>query len=82
MSTLTWKVKQAIEHIKQSVSIAREIGDRKGEGEASGSLCHAYRTLGQIEANRNCPGAIECYERALASSREIGARSEKGGMVG
>ena len=45
--------------------IAREIGDRRGEGNALGSLGNAYGDLGQVEK------AIEYFEDALAIGEEI-----------
>ena len=45
--------------------IAREIGDRRGEGNRLGNLGSAYSDLGQVEK------AIEYYEDALAIGKEI-----------
>ena len=48
--------------------IAREIGDRRGEGNALGNLGIAYADLGQVEK------AIGYYEQRLVIAREIGDR--------
>jgi len=54
----------------------REIGDRRGEGTALGSLGNAYSRLGETRE------AIEYYEQALAISREIGDRRGEGNRLG
>lgn len=48
------------------LAIAREIGDRSGEGSALGNLGLAYSNLGDAR------GAIGYHEQALAIAREIG----------
>ncbi|MCL4268560.1 MAG: tetratricopeptide repeat protein, partial [Anaerolineales bacterium] len=50
------------------LEIAREIGDRRGEGNALGNLGNAYYALGDAKK------AIEFYEQALVIDREIGDR--------
>ncbi|MCD4777934.1 MAG: tetratricopeptide repeat-containing protein, partial [Desulfobacterales bacterium] len=45
--------------------IAKEIGDRRGEGNHLGNLGLAYSDLGQVEK------AIEYYEQALLIGKEI-----------
>ena len=54
----------------------REIGDRRGEGNALGNLGSAYFQLG--DARR----AIGYYEQALVISREIGDRRGEGNALG
>jgi tetratricopeptide (TPR) repeat protein len=61
-------VEKAIEYYEQALVIAREIGDRGGEGAWLGNLGSAYSDLGQVEK------AIEYHEQALVISREIGYR--------
>ncbi len=53
------QVERAIGYYEQSLVIAREIGDRRGEGNALGNLGIAYADLGQVER------AIGYYEQAL-----------------
>ena len=43
------EVGQAIGYYEQRLVIAREIGDRRGEGSALGNLGIAYKDLGQVE---------------------------------
>lgn len=59
---------KAIEYYEQALVIAREIGDRRGEGSELGNIGLAYRDLGQVEK------AIEYHEQALVIAREIGYR--------
>ena len=59
-----------------SLVIAREIGDRRGEGNALGNLGIAYADLGQAER------AIGFYEQHLAIAREIGDRRGEGNALG
>ncbi len=54
----------------------REIGDRRGEGNALGNLGLAYAALGQAER------AIGFYEQGLAIAREIGDRRGEGNALG
>ena len=63
---------QAIEFYEQGLAIAREIGDRLGEGTALGNLGSAYCSLGEYRR------AIEFYEQGLAIAREIGDRRGEG----
>jgi tetratricopeptide (TPR) repeat protein len=50
------------------LAIAREIGDRQGEGQTLNNLGVAYAALGEPRR------AIEHYEQWLAIAREIGDR--------
>ncbi|HUV83226.1 MAG TPA: tetratricopeptide repeat protein, partial [archaeon] len=59
------QVEKAIEYYEKALVIAREIGDRRGEGADLGNLGNAYRNLGQVEK------AIEYYEQSLMIGREI-----------
>ncbi|MFH0982870.1 MAG: tetratricopeptide repeat protein, partial [Planctomycetota bacterium] len=58
----------AIEFYEQDLVIAREIGDRRGEGAALGNLGNAHADLGDARK------AIEFYEQQLVIVREIGDR--------
>lgn len=49
--------------------IAREIGDRHGEGNALGNLGNTYSDLGDVRC------AIEFYEQAMALHESIGDAS-------
>ena len=63
--------KKAIEYYEQALKIAREIGDRRGEGTRLGNLGIAYSDLGEAKK------AIDYYEQALKIAREIGDRRTK-----
>ena len=41
--------KQAIDYLKQALSIVKELGRRDREGNAYGNLCVAYDGLGDFE---------------------------------
>jgi tetratricopeptide (TPR) repeat protein len=58
--------RQAIELHARSLAIAREIGDRQGEGAALGSLGFCHSSLGDYRQ------AIELHTQSLAIAREIG----------
>ncbi len=58
-------MERAIEHYEQALAIARETGDRRGEGIRLYGLGVACAALGQAERAR------ECLERALAIFEEI-----------
>src|SRR5205823_5059735 len=59
---------KAIPCLEEVATIARRIGDRRGEGAALGNLGVAYYRLGQVDK------AVVCYEQALVILREIGDR--------
>ena len=40
---------QTVEYLKQELTIAKELGDRAGEGRAYGNLAIAYRSLGNFK---------------------------------
>lgn len=60
------QVEQAISHYQQALAIAREIGDRRGEGNRLGNLGNAYADLGQVEQS------TQYIELALVNARGIG----------
>ncbi|HEY0079135.1 MAG TPA: tetratricopeptide repeat protein [Pyrinomonadaceae bacterium] len=66
------ETQQAIEFYEQRLTIAREIGDRLGEGSTLGNLGIAYADLGETQR------AIKFYEQALLIEREIGDRRGEG----
>ena len=70
------QVEKAIGFYEQALGIDREIGDRRGEGNALGNLGLAYAALGQVEK------AIGFYEQHLAIVREIGDRRGEGTALG
>ena len=65
-------MEKAIGFYEQHLAIAREIGDRRGEGNALGNLGTAYAALGQVER------AIDLLEQALRIGREIKTRGSFG----
>jgi len=71
---------KAIEHHQQSLQIAREIGDRSGEGRALGNLGNAYLSLGEYE--REYDKAMDYDQQSLQIAREIGDRSVEGIVLG
>ena len=70
------QAERAIGFYEQQLAIAREIGDRRGEGTALGNLGNAYAALGQAER------AIGFYEQQLVIVREIGDRRGEGNALG
>ncbi len=56
----------------QQLVIVREIGDRRGEGNALGNLGSAHANLGDTRK------AVEFQEQALVIDREIGDRRGEG----
>lgn len=70
------EVRRALDLYQQAVFIAREIGERQGEGVWLGNLGSAYRDLGQPEQ------AIGIYTQALDIARETGDRRREGVWLG
>ena len=58
------------------MKIAKEIGDRAGEGYAYGNLGYAYQSLDDYRK------ATEYQETCLKIAKEIGDRDGKGGAYG
>ena len=58
----------------QELSIAKEQGDRAGEGRAYANLGVAYYTLG------DCQQAIECYTQSLSICKEFGYGEVEGAV--
>jgi tetratricopeptide (TPR) repeat protein len=69
------QVERAVRYHEQAVVIAREIGDRQGEGAALGNLGLAYCDWGLAEL------AIRYYEQSLEIAREIGDRQGEGAAL-
>jgi tetratricopeptide (TPR) repeat protein len=69
------QVLQAIDCYQQHLAIARDIGDRRGEGTALCNLGLAY-ALGQPQQ------AIDCSQETLAIFRDIGDRRGEGATLG
>ena len=60
-------MEQAIDYYEQALTISREIGDRRGEGNRLGNLGNAYADLGRVEK------AIDYLEQARTIFAEIKA---------
>ena len=67
---------ERIKWLEPALSAARQLGDRRGEGNALRSLGLAYADLGDVRK------AIEFYEQALIIHREIGNHREEGATTG
>jgi len=59
---------KAIEHLQQSLDIARDIGDREGEGANLNNLAICYQDLGDYQR------AIEHLQQSLNTNRETDDR--------
>ena len=60
--------RRAGDHHQQALAIARDIGDRQGEGAVLGNLGLCYDSLGDYRR------AIDHHQQALAIARDIGDR--------
>jgi tetratricopeptide (TPR) repeat protein len=67
---------KAIEYHTQWLTIAKEVGDRAGEGGAYGSLGNAYQSLGDFAK------AIQYNAQWLAIAKEVGNRAGEGMAYG
>ena len=65
-----------MEYHEKHLKIAKEVGDRSGEGKAYGNLGNAYHSLGNFQK------AIECHEKDLKIAKEVGDRSGEGTAYG
>jgi len=63
---------KAIEYHGQRLEIAKEVGDRAGEGGAYGNLGNAYKSAGKLAM------AIECHVLDLSIAKEVGDRPGQG----
>ena len=68
--------KEDINHHKQCLRIAKELGDRAGEGSAYGNLGNAYQSLGNLKQ------AIKYHNQDLSIAKELGDRAGEGGAYG
>ena len=68
--------KKAIEFYQQSLSIAKEIGNKGSEGKAYGNLGNAYQSL------CNYKKAIEFYQQSLTIAKKIGEKNTEGSLYG
>ena len=57
------------------LKIAKETGDKAGEGSAIGNIGNSYRDLGQYQK------AIQHYEMCLKIAKEIGDKPGKGSAI-
>ena len=64
--------RRGAEYFRQHLEIARETGNRLGEGNALGNLGNAYKRLGEYGM------AIVCFERHLEIARAAGDRRGEG----
>jgi len=58
------------------LKIAKEIGDRAGEGRAYGNLGNTYRSLGDYQK------AIDYHEKHLKIAKQIGDQAGEGNAYG
>ena len=68
--------KKAIAVYQQSLSIAKETGNKGPEGKAYAGLGCAYRSLGDYKK------AIEFHQQSLSIARDIGNKGSEGGAYG
>ena len=69
-------VSKDIEYHKKHLKIAKQIGDRDGEGRAYGKLGNVYQSLGDYQK------ALEYHEKHLKIAKEIGDRAGEGQACG
>ena len=65
-------ISKALEHHKEHLTIAKDVGDRAGVGAAYGNLGNAYRSQGDYAQ------AIEYQAQDLAIAKEVGDRAGEG----
>jgi tetratricopeptide (TPR) repeat protein len=68
--------RESIAYYEQALEIAREIGDRQGEGTWLGNLGDTYNSLGRYQE------AIAYTEQALDIARQVGDRAGEGTWLG
>ena len=68
--------KKAIEFYQQSLSIAKEIGEKGSEGVVYGNLGSAYASLNDYKK------AIKFHQQSLSIAKEIGNKGSQGGAYG
>ncbi|XP_068677644.1 tetratricopeptide repeat protein 28-like [Montipora foliosa] len=65
-----------MEYYEKDLSIAKEVGNRAGEGSAYRNLGNAYCNLGNFKQG------IEYYEKDLSIAKEVGNRAGEGSTYG
>ncbi|CAH3166328.1 unnamed protein product, partial [Pocillopora meandrina] len=65
-----------IDYHKRRLEIAKEVGDKDGEGASYGNLGSAYHCLGQFKT------AINYHNRHLEISKEVGDKAGEGASYG
>ena len=68
--------KTAMHYYERQLKIAKELGDRLGEGNAYGSLGNAHLSLGDLKT------AIDYYKSHLEIAEELGDRLGEGKLYG
>ena len=68
--------KEDINHHKQRLRIAKELGDRAREGGAYGNLGNVYQSLGDFKQ------AVEYHKQHLSIAKELGDRAGEGSAYG
>ena len=68
--------KTAIQYHQRHLEIAKEVGDKAGEGGSYGNLGNAYQGLGQFKT------AIQYHQRDLEIAKEVGDKAGEGGSYG
>jgi len=76
MLDLAGHLAEALEHVQRAHAIAREAGDRRGEGGALARLARIHGAQGRTLE------ALAHYQQALAIAREAGDRRGEGLIVG
>ena len=69
-------MKKAIEYHNLDLKIAKEVGDKHGEGGAHGNLGNAYDSLGDFKK------AIEYHNLHLKIAKEVGDKHGEGSAYG
>ena len=62
-----------MEYHQRHLEIAKEVGDKAGEGRSYANLGNAYHALGQFQT------AIEYHQRHLEIANEAGDKAGEGG---
>ena len=65
-----------MEYYERHLKIAKQVGDRAGEGIANGNIGNTYRSLG------NFTKAVDCHESCLKIAKEVGDRATEGRAYG
>jgi tetratricopeptide (TPR) repeat protein len=67
---------KALEHHNEHLTMAKEVGDRAGQGAAYANLSNAYQSQGDFSK------AIKYHTQDLAIAKEVGDRAGEGGACG